>query len=119
MNIWINLAAYCCVINDEHPSALRNLARLKGRVLVGYGSGASVLPCRAMSVDPPKATGKTDVASVTGRAASLPSGRPVQISTCSEIAKASSMSMPKYRTVLSILVWPSKSCTARKLPVRR
>jgi hypothetical protein len=28
-------------------------------------------------------------------------------------------SMPRYRTVPSILVWPSNSCTARRLPVRR
>lgn len=47
-------------------------------------------------------------------------GGPVgQISTASEIASASSSSTPKYRTVLSILVWPSKSCTARRLPVFR
>ena len=35
------------------------------------------------------------------------------------IERASSTSMPRYLTVLSILVLPSKSCTARKLPVRR
>jgi hypothetical protein len=27
--------------------------------------------------------------------------------------------MPRQRTVLSILVWPSRSCTARRFPVRR
>ena len=32
-----------------------------------------------------------------------------QTSTCSAIARASSNSMPRYRTVLSILVCPSKS----------
>jgi hypothetical protein len=36
-------------------------------------------------------------------ASALPS---VQTSTCSEMAKASSTSMPKYLTVLSILVCP-------------
>jgi hypothetical protein len=33
-------------------------------------------------------------------------------STCSAIAMVSSTSMPRYLTVLSIFVWPSKSCTA-------
>ena len=42
-----------------------------------------------------------------------------QTSTCSEIAKASSTSMPRYLTVLSILVCPSSNWTARRLPVRR
>src|SRR5215510_13036132 len=32
----------------------------------------------------------------------------IQTSTCSAIASASSTSMPRYRTVLSILVWPSQ-----------
>jgi hypothetical protein len=43
----------------------------------------------------------------------------VQTSTCSAMARASSTSMPRYRTVLSILVCPNSNCTARKLPVRR
>jgi hypothetical protein len=30
--------------------------------------------------------------------------------------RASSTSMPRYLTVLSILVWPSNSCTARRSP---
>ena len=42
----------------------------------------------------------------------------VQTSTCSAMARASSTSMPRYRTVLSILVCPNSNCTARKLPVR-
>jgi hypothetical protein len=42
-----------------------------------------------------------------------------QRSTCSAIERASSTSMPRYLTVLSILVWPSNSCTALRLPVRR
>jgi hypothetical protein len=33
----------------------------------------------------------------------------VQTSTCSAIVKASSTSIQRYRTVLSILVWPSRS----------
>jgi hypothetical protein len=44
---------------------------------------------------------------------------PLQMSTCSAIASASSTSIPNYLTVLSIFVWPRSSCTARKLPVRR
>src|SRR5262245_21389473 len=43
----------------------------------------------------------------------------VQTSTFSAISRASSTSTPRYRTVLSIFEWPSKSCTARRLPVRR
>lgn len=41
---------------------------------------------------------------------------PIQTSTCSATARASSTSMPRYWTVLSIFVCPSKSCTARRLP---
>src|SRR3984893_6763121 len=44
-----------------------------------------------------------------GRAKHVRSARVFQTSTCSAIAKASSTSMPRYRTVLSILVCPSKS----------
>jgi hypothetical protein len=43
----------------------------------------------------------------------------VQTSTRSAMARASSTSMPRYLMVLSILVWPNSSCTARKLPIRR
>jgi hypothetical protein len=39
----------------------------------------------------------------------------VQTSTCSAIARASSTSIPRYRTVLSILVCPKSSCIARRL----
>ena len=42
-----------------------------------------------------------------------------QMSIFSAISMASSTSMPRYRTVLSIFVCPSKSCTALRLPVRR
>ena len=38
-----------------------------------------------------------------------PLGRCAQISTCSDMARASSISMPRYRTVLSIFVCPSRS----------
>ena len=38
-------------------------------------------------------------------------------STCSEMAKASSTSIPRYRTVLSSLVCSKSNCTARMLPV--
>lgn len=42
-----------------------------------------------------------------------------QISVCSEISRASSTSMPRYRTVDSSLECPSSSCTARRFFVRR
>jgi hypothetical protein len=35
-----------------------------------------------------------------------------EMSTCSAIARASSTSMLRYLTVPSIIVWPSRSCTA-------
>ena len=41
------------------------------------------------------------------------------MSVFSAISMASSTSMPRYLTVLSIFVCPSKSWTARRLPVRR
>jgi len=55
---------------------------------------------------------------VGGRAEHVRSARVFQTSTCSAIAKASSTSMPRYLTVLSILVWPSRSWMALRLPVR-
>src|SRR5437763_6692631 len=58
-------------------------------------------------------------AAVTGWAEHVRSAQVFQTSTSSAMARASSTSMPRYLTVLSILVWPSKSCTARRLPVRR
>ena len=56
---------------------------------------------------------------VRGQAEYVRSARVFQTSTCSAIARASSSSMPRYLTVLSILVCPSKSWTALRLPVRR
>jgi hypothetical protein len=56
---------------------------------------------------------------VVGWAEQVRSAQVVQTSTCSAMARASSTSMPRYLTVLSILVWPSRICTARRLPVRR
>jgi len=53
------------------------------------------------------------VSAVNGRAEHVCSAQVFQTSTCSAIARASSTSIPRYLTVLSILVWPSKSCTAR------
>src|ERR1700681_487776 len=44
---------------------------------------------------------------VGGRAEHVRSAGVFQTSTCSAIARASSTSMPRYLTVLSILVWPS------------
>src|SRR5690349_7599350 len=38
-----------------------------------------------------------------------PADRKDQTSTCFAIARASFTSIPKYRTVLSILVWPKRS----------
>jgi len=64
--------------------------------------------------------------SVIGTSAKLKAGQSqfgfapvVQTSTCSAMARASSTSIPRYLTVLSIFVCPNNSCTARKLPVRR
>ena len=54
---------------------------------------------------------------VRWRAEHVRSARAFQTSTCSAIAKASSTSMPRYLTVLSILVCPSKSWTALRFPV--
>ena len=68
--------------------------------------------CGAWGGSWPKATN-------VDRAEHVRSARVFQTSTCSAIARASSTSMPRYLTVLSIFVWPSKSCTARRLPVRR
>ena len=42
-----------------------------------------------------------------------------QTSVCSAISSASSTSIPRYRIVLSSLVWPSSSWTARRFLVRR
>lgn len=38
-------------------------------------------------------------------------------SICSDISKASSTSMPRYLTVLSSFLWPSRSWQARRFPV--
>ena len=46
---------------------------------------------------------------VKGRAEHVRSARVIQTSTCSAIASASSTSMPRYLTVLSIFVCPSRS----------
>ena len=46
---------------------------------------------------------------VEGRAEHVRSARVLQTSTCSAIARASSTSIPRYLTVLSILVCPSRS----------
>src|SRR6266851_7861091 len=56
---------------------------------------------------------------VEGRAEHVRSARVFQTSTCSAIARASSTSIPRYLTVLSIFVCPSRSSTALRLPVRR
>jgi hypothetical protein len=56
---------------------------------------------------------------VRDRAEYVRSARVFQTPTCSAIARASSTSMPRYLTVLSILLWPSRSRTALRLPVRR
>src|SRR6202040_2682278 len=53
------------------------------------------------------------------RAEHVCSARVIQTSTCSAMARASSTSMPRYLTVLSIFVCPNSSWTAGKLPVRR
>src|SRR5216684_6998408 len=45
---------------------------------------------------------------VGGWAEHVRSAQVFQTSTCSAIARASSTSIPRYLTVLSILVWPSR-----------
>ena len=59
------------------------------------------------------------VFNVGGRAEHGSSAQVPQTSIFSAISMASSISIPRYRTVLSIFEWPNKSCTARRLPVRR
>jgi hypothetical protein len=67
-------------------------------------------PDRAMSALTPIATAKADMVEPGGRNnRATPLARCAQISTCSDMARASSISMPRYRTVLSIFVCPSKS----------
>jgi hypothetical protein len=104
------------VVKDEVKRAdLRywhwcHLVRRSG--LVAIGGSAHILRTPQIGRKWPKSA---DV----GRAEHVCSARVFQTSTCSAIARASSTSMPRYLTVLSILVWPSKSCTARRLPVWR
>ena len=65
---------------------------------------------RPVELTPPKATAKADMVEPGGRAtAPTPLALCAQISTCSDMARASSISMPRYRTVLSIFVCPSRS----------
>ena len=47
----------------------------------------------------------------------LPAKSLAQISVASDSERASSTSTPRYRTVFSILLWPSRIWIARKLPV--
>ena len=71
---------------------------------------------KSMSALPLIATVKADIAVLTEGGAFRLCPVP-QTSTYSAIARASSTSMPRYRTVFSILVRPSKSWTARRIPV--
>lgn len=48
---------------------------------------------------------------------SVSEGAERQISVASDSERASSTSTPRYRTVFSILLWPSRIWIARKLPV--
>jgi len=43
----------------------------------------------------------------------------IYTSVCSAISRASSTSIPRYRTVLSSFEWPSNSCTALRFFVLR
>ncbi len=54
---------------------------------------------------------------VGGRAEHACSARAIQTSTCSAIARASSTSMPRYLTVLSIFVFPSRTWTTLRVSV--
>ena len=63
---------------------------------------------------PPSLMLKRDIrkwheAALEGWAERVRSAQVVQTSTCSAIASASSTSIPRYLTVLSIFVWPSRS----------
>src|SRR5271157_3314034 len=83
-----------------------------------YPRSPSWLICTGASPQPPLS--RSDLVlwrypDLIRRAERVGSARVLQTSTCSAIARASSTSMPRYLTVLSILVWPSKSCTARRL----
>ena len=72
----------------------------------------------AMDSQRPGRAGKTIPTVRLGQSVAS-SAQDFQTSIVSAISIASSISIPRYRTVLSILLWPSKSCTARRLPVRR
>ena len=81
---------------------------------------AAAIMLKANVLNGPRSTGKIIVAigdihtvAVWDGPATLPKDH---ISTPSEISSASSSLIPRYRTVLSILVWPSRGCTARRLP---
>ena len=96
---------------DFDPGQMKfNEAETGGGTLLENGYGMSALGQKqtfamqkGMSALPPKAIEKADIAvSMEGRAFLL---CPVlQTSTCSAMARASSTSIPRYRTVLSILV---------------
>src|SRR3954447_7653541 len=102
----------------ERPDGRRNLAESRK-----MGGWIIVLHRHSLSL-PEHITKSNDVRcwpkpAVGGWAEHVRSARVFQTSTCSAIARASSTSMPRYLTVLSILVCPSRSWTALRLPVRR
>jgi acetyl esterase/lipase len=90
---------------------------------IGHGRAAQASTRRCSTGPatglPESRSGRWHKPAVRGWAEHVRSARVFQTSTCSAIARASSTSMPRYRTVLSILVCPSKSWTALRLPVRR
>jgi hypothetical protein len=105
--------------------AKQRLAAGAHRAVVNGPSAFCIIPMRLGKGHPSqKLARQPDVgswhkAAAGGRAEHVRSARVFQTSTCSAIAKASSTSIPRYLTVLSILVWPRRSWTALRLPVRR
>jgi hypothetical protein len=89
------------------PPRLSRGAGLNSRHrMTAFGRGVRTTQCR-------KVAGRRPL-----KQRSLPA-RKSYTSVCSAISRASSTSMPRYRTVLSNLLWPSSSCTALRFFVRR
>ena len=104
-------------LNESRLNCMRWLAELDLLMAVdGYPSIADLRALRALNACDVSYWHET---AKVGRAEHVRSARVIQTSTCSAMARASSTSMPRYLMVLSILVWPSRSCTALRLPVRR
>jgi hypothetical protein len=82
---------------------------------------ATEVPIAASGERPKKVTTCPIAAKGGGADRDTPGRRDFQAYTwvCSAISRASSTSIPRYRTVLSSLESPNNSCTARRFFVRR